>query len=183
MSNWRPAGRMWPHCLSLVARWDVFRFCKIHKKNYQKCYQISNFWLIKIKNNGENLFTTKYNIKYFIISSPQPKFLLIKLILRPAQQFEFDLPALKQWEISFSVATSSLLRWTTQWPVSEIQKSECLIEFHTHLIGEFTDWLKIRSLIRASNCFIHSKPAVSNTLATNHMWLVGIYFVADQSFT
>jgi hypothetical protein len=27
-----------------------------------------------------------------------------------------------------------------------------------------------------------SIPAVSNTLATSHMWLLGIYFVADQCF-
>ncbi len=36
----------------------------------------------------------KYNIEYFIICGPLTKFLLIKLILWPAQQFEFDMPFL-----------------------------------------------------------------------------------------
>ncbi len=46
-----------------------------------------------------SLFTTKYNILYFIICGPLAKFLLIKLILRPAQQFEFDMPVLFEWHL------------------------------------------------------------------------------------
>jgi hypothetical protein len=41
------------------------------------------------------MFTTKYNNEYFIIFGPLANFLLIKLIFRPAQQFEFDMPAIK----------------------------------------------------------------------------------------
>jgi hypothetical protein len=34
------------------------------------------------------------NHDYFVICGPLGKFLLLKLILWPAQQFEFDMPAL-----------------------------------------------------------------------------------------
>jgi hypothetical protein len=45
----------------------------------------------------------KYNIEYFIICGPLAKFLLIKLILQPAQQFEFDMPALGDWSWSLLI--------------------------------------------------------------------------------
>jgi hypothetical protein len=40
------------------------------------------------------MFQTKKNMEYSVICDPLIKFLHMKLILRPAQQFEFDMPAL-----------------------------------------------------------------------------------------
>ncbi len=51
------------------------------------------------------MFKTKYNIEYFILCGPLTKFLLIKLILWPAQQFEFDMPAVNEHIIIISIAT------------------------------------------------------------------------------
>ncbi len=38
------------------------------------------------------MFETEYNIAHFIVCGPLNFFLLIKLIMRPAQQLEFDMP-------------------------------------------------------------------------------------------
>ncbi len=40
------------------------------------------------------MLKTDENLEYSIICDPLTKFLLMKLILRPAQQSEFDMPAL-----------------------------------------------------------------------------------------
>jgi hypothetical protein len=44
-----------------------------------KRYQISIFWRNKMKNNGENMFTTKYYIEYFIICDPLSNFFTNKI--------------------------------------------------------------------------------------------------------
>ncbi len=41
------------------------------------------------------MFTTKNNVEYTIICGPITTFSRMNLILRPAQQFEFDMPGLK----------------------------------------------------------------------------------------
>jgi hypothetical protein len=41
------------------------------------------------------MFKTEKNLEYSLICGPLIKFLLLKLILRPAQQFEFDMPGLR----------------------------------------------------------------------------------------
>ncbi len=67
------------------------------------------------------MFKTKYNIEYFIICSPLKFFLVIKLILRPAQQFEFDMPV---WDKrSFNFQKSKMLKEEIfkKWP------TRCLI--------------------------------------------------------
>jgi hypothetical protein len=43
----------------------------------------------------EKQIKKKNNIECSFILGPQTKFLLLKLILRPAQQFEFDMPGIK----------------------------------------------------------------------------------------
>jgi hypothetical protein len=40
------------------------------------------------------MFKTEKNLEYSVICGPLTKFLLVKLILRPAQQSEFDMPDL-----------------------------------------------------------------------------------------
>ncbi len=40
------------------------------------------------------------NHEHFVICAPLAKFLLLKLILRPAQQSEFDMPALNDQKAS-----------------------------------------------------------------------------------
>jgi hypothetical protein len=74
MSNWRPAGRMQPHCLSNAAQ------------------KLSNL-IIKLL---ETDFRTG---KVEAISKLQPTysfFFALYVILRPPHGFEFDVPALDQ---------------------------------------------------------------------------------------
>ncbi len=46
----------------------------------------------------------------------------------------------------------------------------------------FSRYQAIQIIRNYSNNMCHSRTAVSNTLATSHMWLMDIYFVAIQSF-
>jgi hypothetical protein len=47
-------------------------------------------------NHDGNMLRTAKNLRYFFICGPLTIFLLMKLTLRAAQQFEFDMPALEQ---------------------------------------------------------------------------------------
>jgi len=107
MSNWRPAGRMRPHCLFNAARRDLF--CYINDRKLLKYKEIrvrfhnkSN--IIHLNLNTYEYFMKKFHLKSlwninkinnFFNCGPQSTFLTSKLLLRPAQCFEFDMPATK----------------------------------------------------------------------------------------
>jgi hypothetical protein len=48
--------------------------------------------LIGTDNHDRNMLRTAKNLRYSFICGPLTIFLLMKLTLRPAQQFEFDMP-------------------------------------------------------------------------------------------
>ncbi len=50
---------------------------------------------IETSKHWKNMIKTKKNIECSIVCGPLTKFLLMDLILRPALQFEFDMPALE----------------------------------------------------------------------------------------
>jgi hypothetical protein len=51
---------------------------------------------IETYNHGKIMFKTKNNIEYSVICGPITKLSQMKLILRPALQFEFDMPDLEE---------------------------------------------------------------------------------------
>jgi hypothetical protein len=50
---------------------------------------------IETNKHWKNMLKTEKNLEHSVIWGPPTKFLIMKLILRPAQQSEFDMPALE----------------------------------------------------------------------------------------